>query len=107
MTAGGAEIAWSQSIRPTDGFTRPTDGFTRPLPTILCLVLAIAAIYPLTRAMRDLPVGTAYAAFTGIGSVGAVVLGIVISGDSIGPARLAGVALILGGVIFLRATGSG
>lgn len=98
LLAGGvAEIAWSQSIRPTDGFTRP-------LPTLLCLVLAIAAIYPLTRAMQQLPVGTAYAAFTGIGAAGAVGLGIVASGDPVSAPRLGAIALIVAGVIALRAT---
>lgn len=100
LAGGAAEIAWSQSIRPTDGFSRP-------LPTLICLLLAIAAIYPLTQAMRDLPVGTAYAVFTAIGAVGAVGLGIAISGDPIGPARLFGIALIVGGIILLRATTHG
>jgi quaternary ammonium compound-resistance protein SugE len=71
--AGALEVAWSQSIRPTHGFTRPW-------PTLLCLVLAVAAIVPLAQAMQQLPVGTAYVAFTGIGGVGAVVLG-CLTGD--------------------------
>lgn len=97
LAAGGAEIAWSQSLRPTDGFTRP-------LPTLLCLLLAIAAIYPLTHAVRSLPVGTAYAVFTAIGALGAVGLGIAVWGDPVSPARLFAIALILGGVIVLHAT---
>jgi quaternary ammonium compound-resistance protein SugE len=98
VTAGCAEIAWSQSIRPTDNFTRP-------LPTLLCLLLAIAAVYPLTRAMDELPVGTAYAVFTGMGAIGAVALGIAISGDPFDLARIGGIALIVGGVITLRVAG--
>lgn len=96
LGAGCAEVAWSQSIRPTEGFTRP-------LPTLLCVALAVAAVYPLSRAMDGLPVGTAYAAFTGMGAVGAVGLGIALTGDSLDPLRLAGIALIVGGVIVLRA----
>lgn len=99
LIAGGVEIAWSQSIRPTDGFTRP-------LPTLVCLFLAIFAIYPLTRAMRDLPVGAAYAVFTAIGSVGAVGLGIAISEDPVSPVRLLAIAMIVAGVILLRAAGT-
>jgi len=94
--AGLAEIAWSQSIRPTEGFTRP-------LPTLLCLVLAICAVYPLTRAMQGIPVGTAYVVFTGVGAVGAVGIGILASGDPAGLARLAAIALVVAGVVLLRA----
>ncbi|WP_341684035.1 SMR family transporter [Nocardia farcinica] len=56
--AGLVEIAWSQSIKPTENFTRP-------LPTLLCFALAATAVYLLSLAMRTLPVGTAYAVFTG------------------------------------------
>ncbi len=97
VLAGLAEVAWSQSIRPTEGFTRP-------LPTLVCFLLAALAVYPLTRAMRDLPVGTAYAVFTGIGAVGAISLGIVHAGDPVEPGRLVGVALIVAGVVLARAT---
>jgi quaternary ammonium compound-resistance protein SugE len=96
--AGLAEIAWSQSIRPTAGFTRP-------LPTLVCFLLAALAVYPLTRAMRELPVGTAYAVFTGIGAVGAVTLGVVHAGDPASPGRLLAVSLIVAGVVLARATG--
>lgn len=95
LAAGTAEIAFSQSIRPTHGFTRP-------LPTLLCFVLAALAIYPLTRAMERIPVGTAYTVFTGIGATGAVVLGIVLSGDPINAPRLAGTVLVLAGVLVLQ-----
>ena len=81
VLAGLAEVAWSQSIRPTESFTRL-------LPTLLCFALAALAIYPLTRAMRELPAGTAYAVFTGIGAVGAITLGIVHAGDPIEQGRL-------------------
>jgi quaternary ammonium compound-resistance protein SugE len=96
IVAGLAEVAWSQSIRPTESFTRP-------LPTVVCFLLAALAVYPLTLAMRELPVGTAYAVFTGIGAVGAITLGIVHSGDPIAPGRLVAVALIVAGVILARA----
>jgi quaternary ammonium compound-resistance protein SugE len=95
LTAALAEIAWSQSIKPTDGFTRP-------LPTLLCFLLAVAAVYPLTLAMQTIPVGTAYAVFTGIGATGAVVLGIVLYGDPITALRLSGIALVVTGVVILR-----
>jgi quaternary ammonium compound-resistance protein SugE len=95
LTAGFAEVAFSQSIRPTEGFTRP-------LPTLVCFGLAALAIYPLTRAMQTIPVGTAYTVFTGIGATGAVVLGIVVSGDPLSAARLIGIALVIAGAIVLQ-----
>lgn len=94
--ASAAEVAWSQSLRPTEGFTRP-------LPTLLCIVLAAAAVYPLTRAMQGIPVGTAYVIFTGIGALGAVSIGIIAAGDPAGLGRLTAIGLIVAGVVVLRA----
>jgi quaternary ammonium compound-resistance protein SugE len=98
LTAALAEVAWSQSIKPTEGFTRP-------LPTLVCFLLAVAAVYPLTLAMRDIPVGTAYAVFTAIGASGAVLLGIVLHGDPVTALRLTGIGLVVGGVVMVRAAG--
>ena len=69
---------------------------------MLCVVLAAAAIYPLTRAMLHIPVGTAYAVFTGIGSTGAVLLGILLSGDPVTIPRITGIALVVAGVVVLQ-----
>jgi quaternary ammonium compound-resistance protein SugE len=95
LLAGLLEIAWSQSIKPTDSFTRPG-------PTLLCFVLGSAAVYVLTYAMRDLPVGTAYAVFTGIGAVGAITLGVVLFDDPLTPGRLTALGLIVAGVVSAR-----
>jgi len=95
ITAGLLEIAWSQSIKPTENFTRP-------LHTALCLALAAAAVYPLTLAMRTIPVGTAYAVFVGIGAVGAITLGVVINRDPLTAGRLAALTLIVGGIVLAR-----
>lgn len=93
--ASTAEVAWSQSLRRTDGFTRP-------VPTLLCIALAGLAVYPLTRAVQGIPVGTAYVVFTAIGALGAVSIGILAAGDPAGPARLAAIGLIVAGVVILR-----
>jgi quaternary ammonium compound-resistance protein SugE len=98
--AGVAEVAWSQSIRPTEGFTRP-------LPTLVCVVLMLAAVYPLTRAMESIPVGTAYVVFTGIGAAGAVILGVLVAGDPVAAGRMLGLGLIVAGVVTLRAVSAG
>lgn len=95
IAAGLLEVAWSQSIKPTESFTRP-------LPTLLCLALGIGAVYVLTLAMRELPVGTAYAVFTGIGAVGAISLGVLLHGDPVSVGRIASLALIVAGVLSAR-----
>ncbi len=74
LAAGLVEVAFALSIEPTKGFTRP-------LQTALCFVLGAGSIYLLTHALKTLPIGTAYAVFTGIGAIGTVVLGIVLAGD--------------------------
>lgn len=66
------------------------DFLTRPLPTLVCAVLVIGAVYLLARAMEGLPVGTAYAVFTGIGAIGAIALGVLVHHDPMSPGRLAG-----------------
>lgn len=96
-SAGLVEIAWSQSIKPTQNFTRP-------LPTLLCFALAATAVYLLSLAMRTLPVGTAYAVFTGIGAVGAVGLGVVVHKDPLSAGRMMALALIVGGIVLARLT---
>jgi quaternary ammonium compound-resistance protein SugE len=97
LFAGVVEVAWSQSIKPTENFTRP-------LPTLLCFVLAAAAVYLLSLAMNSLPVGTAYAVFTGIGAIGAIALGVLVYKDPLSLGRIAALALIVGGVALARAT---
>ncbi|MCA0155860.1 multidrug efflux SMR transporter [Tsukamurella sp. M9C] len=95
--AGLVEIAWSQTIKPTANFTRLW-------PTVLCIVLGVLAVYLLARAMRTLPVGTAYAVFTGIGALGAITLGIVVHRDPVTAGRMLALSMILGGVVLARIT---
>ncbi|MBB5075348.1 DMT family transporter [Nonomuraea sp. NPDC050547] len=95
--AGLVEVAWSQSIKPTQNFTRP-------IPTLVSLLLMAAAVFLLSLAMNTLPVGTAYAVFTGIGAVGAIVLGIVLNDDPVSVGRMAALALIVGGIVLARVT---
>ncbi|WP_330228105.1 SMR family transporter [Nocardia sp. NBC_00508] len=95
--AGLVEIVWSQSIKPTENFTRL-------VPTLICFALGVTAVYLLSRAMQTLPVGTAYAVFTGIGALGAIVLGIVLHKDPFSAGRILALALILGGIVLARIT---
>jgi quaternary ammonium compound-resistance protein SugE len=93
--AGLFEVGWAIGLKYTDGFTRPW-------PTAGTLAAMAISILLLGVAMRDLPVGTAYAVWTGIGAVGTVILGILLFGDSAAWGRLLCVALILGGIVGLK-----
>lgn len=95
LLAGLFEVAWAQSLKPTEGFTRLG-------PTLVCVVLGAGAVYLLALALRELPTGTGYAVFTGIGAIGAVSLGIALHGDPVTAGRLAAVALIVAGVVAAR-----
>ncbi len=96
--AGLFEVAWAIGLKYTDGFTKP-------VPTALTVAAMIASVVLLGLAMKHLPVGTAYAVWTGIGTIGTVILGIVLLGDSASPTRLACLGLIMLGIIGLKLTG--
>jgi len=93
--AGLFEIGWAIGLKYTEGFTKP-------LPTALTLASMVASVGLLGLAIRDLPVGTAYAVWTGIGTVGTVILGIVLMGDSAAALRLVCLGLILLGIVDLK-----
>jgi quaternary ammonium compound-resistance protein SugE len=99
LAAGLLEIAFASSLKPSEGFTRL-------LPSVAVIVFGTAAVVVLTRALRDIPVGTAYAVFTGIGAIGTVVVGILAYDEPATLARLGCMALVLAGVIGLRVVGS-
>ena len=95
VVAGVFEIGWAVGLKYTVGFTRLW-------PTVWTALSMAVSVVLLGVAMRALPVGTAYAVWTGIGAVGTVILGIVLFGDSASTARLACVALIVAGIVGLR-----
>ena len=97
LLAGAVEVVWSQSLKPTDGFTRLG-------PSLVALLLGGAAVYLLTLALRDLPTGTGYAVFTGIDTIGAVSLGIALHDDPVTAGRICAIALIVAGVVAARVT---
>lgn len=100
IVAAVFEVAFAVSLKPSDGFSRfwPTAGV---------LVFGVISVVLLSRTLDRLPVGTAYAVWTGLGSVGVVVLGVLWFGEPITPARLACIGLIVAGVVGLRLAGSG
>lgn len=95
--AGLFEVAWAVGLKYTDGFTKP-------MPTALTVAAMIASIVLLGLAVKHLPVGTAYAVWTGIGTLGTVILGIVLLGDSAAPLRIVCLALIVVGIVGLKLT---
>ncbi len=98
FAAGLLEIGWAVGLKVSDGLTRP-------LPAALTLAAMIASIGLLGLAMKSLPLGTAYAVWTGIGTIGTVVIGILVFGESATPARLLCIALIAGGILGLKLIG--
>src|SRR5216683_2078619 len=97
LVAGLCEIAWAIGLKFTEGFARV-------LPTIGTVVAMAASIGFLGIALKSLPVGTAYAVWTGIGTVGTTMLGIYLFNESATLLRLACIGLILSGIIGLKIT---
>lgn len=82
-----------------------SEGFSKPLPTLAFAVTGGASFWLLTTALKTLPVGTAYAVWTGIGAVGTAIVGIVLLGDPATVARLVSIGLIVAGVVGLNLAG--
>ena len=95
FVAGLLEVGWAIGLKYTDGFTRP-------LPTVLTVASMIASVALLGLALKSLPVGTAYAVWTGIGTVGTAILGMVLFGDPATAIRLACIGLIVAGILGLK-----
>lgn len=93
--AGLFEIGWAIGLKYTDGFTRP-------MPTALTVASMIVSLGLLGLALKTLPVGTAYAVWTGIGTVGTAFLGIWLLGEPATAMRLACIALIVSGIVGLK-----
>ena len=93
--AGLFEVAWAIGLKYTDGFTKP-------MASVLTVAAMIASVVLLGLAMKHLPVGTAYAVWTGIGTIGTVILGIALMGDPATPLRLACLGLIVLGIAGLK-----
>ncbi|MDI9350030.1 MAG: quaternary ammonium compound efflux SMR transporter SugE [Candidatus Symbiobacter sp.] len=93
--AGLCEVAWAISIKSTMGFTRLW-------PSLFTITAMAASMYLLSLAMRVIPVGTAYAVWTGIGAVGTAILGIIMLGESANIGRVIGIFMIVAGIIVLK-----
>ncbi|NIK57093.1 DMT family transporter [Kribbella shirazensis] len=99
LAAAAFEIAFALSLKPSEGFSRLW-------PTVGVLVFGVISVALLAKTLDHLPVGTAYAIWTGVGSVGVVTLGILVFDEPVTPVRLACIALIVTGVLGLRLAGA-
>ncbi len=95
--AGLFEIGWAIGLKYTHGFTRLW-------PSVATAASMVVSVILLGLAMRTLPVGTAYAVWTGIGAVGTVILGIILFGDPANAARMVCLTLIVAGILGLKLT---
>lgn len=99
LVAGLLEIVWAVSMKQSEGFTRLT-------PTLVTLVGMVASFWLLAVAMRTLPLGTAYTIWTGIGAVGAFVVGIVFLGEHVSAMRIGAAVLIVSGLVLMKLASS-
>lgn len=95
IIAGLLEIGWAVGLKYTEGFTRL-------VPSVLTLVAMAGSVLLLGLALRSLPLGTAYAIWTGIGTVGTAICGMVLLGEPAGALRLACIGLIVAGIFGLK-----
>ncbi len=95
VIAGLLEAGWALGLKYSEGFSKP-------IPSVLTVIGALASFYLLSLAMRDIPVGTAYAVWVGIGAVGTAIAAVILLGEPISAMRIAGMLLIVGGIAALK-----
>ncbi len=100
LLAGLLEVGWAVGLKYTNGFTRPW-------PSAGTAAALVASVVLLGSALRTLPLGTAYAVWTGIGTVGTAILGMVLLGEPAGAMRLVCIALIVAGIVGLKLASPG
>ena len=97
--AGVLEVVWSYTMKLSQGFTRPG-------PSIITLAAMMASFALLAVAMRTLPLGTAYAVWTGIGAIGAFLVGIFVIGEPANATRILAALLIFSGIVLMKVSDS-
>jgi quaternary ammonium compound-resistance protein SugE len=95
LLAGLTEVGWAVGLKYTEGFTRL-------VPSVLTVICMVVSLGLLGLALKSLPIGTAYAVWTGIGTVGTAILGIYLFGESTAALRLACIGLIVVGIVGLK-----
>ena len=95
LVAGLLEVAWAIGLKYTEGFTRP-------VPSVLTGAAIVASMYLLSRAAREIPIGTAYPVWVGIGALGAAVMGVILFREPLSAARVVCLVMLVGSVIGLK-----
>ena len=95
IVAGLLEVGWAIGLKLSDGFSKP-------LPTVFTIIAFILSFYFLFEAIKTLPIGTAYAVWTGIGAAGTVILGILLLGEPKELSRILCLVLIIAGIVGLK-----
>ena len=95
LVAGIFEVVWAYAMKQSDGFSRLW-------PTVVTLVAMTISFFLLAAAMRTIPLGTAYTIWTGIGAVGAFVVGIAVLGEQVNALRVAAALFILCGLVMMK-----
>lgn len=95
--AGLFEVCWAIGLKYTEGFTRP-------IPSVLTAGAIVASMLLLAKASQQLPIGTAYAVWVGIGALGAAILGILLFHEPVSPARIFFLGLLIVAIIGLKST---
>lgn len=93
--AGLLEVVWAFSMKQSEGFTRLA-------PSIITIIAMIASFALLSISMKSMPLGTAYTVWTGIGAVGAFLVGVAVLGESVSPMRVLAAGLIVGGLVLMK-----
>ncbi len=95
LLAGALEVIWAFSMKQSEGFTRLT-------PSIVTLVTMIGSFWLLAVAMRTIPLGTAYTIWTGIGAIGAFLVGIIVFAEPVNAMRIGAAILIVSGLVLMK-----
>ena len=95
LVAGVLEVVWAY-------FMKQSQGFTRLWPSVITLSTMIASFALLSLAMKTLPLGTAYTVWTGIGAIGAFLVGILVLGETVSPKRITAAVLIVAGLVLMK-----
>ena len=95
IIAGLFEVVWAYSMKRSEGFTKP-------VPTVVTIVAMIVSFDLLSYSMKTLPLGTAYTIWTGIGAVGAFVVGIAVLGEQLSAVRVLAAVLIVSGLLLMK-----
>ncbi|WP_414833113.1 DMT family transporter [Afifella sp. YEN Y35] len=95
VVAGILEVVWAFAMKQSDGFSRL-------VPTLITVAAMAVSLWLLALAMRSIPLGTAYTIWTGIGAMGAFVVGIVFLGEPLNAARILAALLIVSGLVLMR-----